>query len=131
VVWGGRGPAATVGADAFFTVGLFSVMDAIMDAPMDKVLEALPLTSEARIALLDRTGPMGDALAAIVAYERGELGEAEARLPGLNVTELYISALRWADAACGALDGRGEEDGGAQESDGEDDGDVSLTSIPA
>ncbi|MDO8212695.1 EAL and HDOD domain-containing protein [Conexibacter sp. CPCC 206217] len=130
---GRRRPAATAGSDAFFTVGLFSVMDAIMDTPMEDVLESLPLTQEARVALLDRTGPMGDALAAIIAYERGELLQAEKRLPGLNMTELYISAVRWADAACGALDGRDQADAtaaAAQDSDGEDEGDV-LTSIPA
>ncbi|MDO8184633.1 HDOD domain-containing protein [Conexibacter sp. JD483] len=126
---GRRRPAATVGSDAFFTVGLFSVMDAIMDAPLDEVLEALPLNEEARVALLDRSGPMGDALAAIIAYERGDLREVEQRLPGLNMTELYIAALRWADAACGALDEEAETDAAAQESD--DDGDDELTSIPA
>jgi EAL and modified HD-GYP domain-containing signal transduction protein len=128
---GRRRPAATVGSDAFFTVGLFSVMDAIMDAPLDEVLEALPLNEEARVALLDRSGPMGDALAAIIAYERGDLREVERRLPGLNMTELYISALRWADAACGALDeGETADADAAQESDDDADGDE-LTSIPA
>lgn len=127
---GRRRPAATVGSDAFFTVGLFSVMDAIMDAPLDEVLEALPLNAEARVALLDRTGPMGDALAAIIAYERGDLREVEKRLPGLNMTELYIAAVRWADAACGALDeGETATAAGAQESD-DADGDE-LTSMPA
>lgn len=132
---GRRRPAATVGSDAFFTVGLFSVMDAIMDTPMEDVLESLPLTEEARVALLDRTGPMGDALAAIIAYERGELLQVEKRLPGLNMTELYISAVRWADAACGALDGRDQvdaADAAAQDSDGEDEAEGDeLTSIPA
>jgi EAL and modified HD-GYP domain-containing signal transduction protein len=102
-----------------------------MDAPLDEVLEALPLNAEARVALLDRSGPMGDALAAIVAYERGDLREVERRLPGLNMTELYISAVRWADAACGALDeGEAGAQSGAQESDDADGGDE-LTSMPA
>jgi EAL and modified HD-GYP domain-containing signal transduction protein len=128
---GRRRPAATAGSDAFFTVGLFSVMDAIMNARMEDVMEALPLTAEARVALLDRSGPMGEALSAIIAYERGDLVQVGKLLPGLNMTELYIAAVRWADAACGALDGPDEVDGdGAQESDGEDDGDA-LTSIPA
>lgn len=111
-------PSPTAGVDAFFTVGLFSVMDAMMDAPLEQVLDALPLTEEARAALLRHEGPMGDALAAVVAYERGDLAEVERRLPGLAVAELYLAAVGWADAACGAL----VEDGapGAQESDGDD-----------
>lgn len=118
---GRRRPAPNAGADAFFTVGLFSVMDAMMDARLEQVLDALPLTEDARVALLERTGPMGDALAAVVAYERGDLATAERRLPDLPLAELYMSALRWADAACGALDeGEGQAQAGAQESAADD-----------
>lgn len=126
---GRRRPSPTAGADAFFTVGLFSVMDAMMDAPLEQVLDALPLNDEARIALLERQGPLGDALAAVVAYERGELAEVERLLPGLNMTELYLAAVHWADAACGALDEGGDD---AQESDEEGDGEDDVAaSIPA
>lgn len=126
---GRRRPSPTAGADAFFTVGLFSVMDAMMDAPLEQVLDALPLNEEARIALLERRGPLGDALAAVVAYERGELAEVERLLPGLNLTELYLAAVHWADAACGALD---EGADAAQESDEEGDGEDDVAaSIPA
>lgn len=110
-------PAQTAGTDAFFTVGLFSVMDAIMDAPLEQVLDALPLIEEVRAALLERSGPMGDALSAVVAYERGDHDTVERLLPGLQLTELYLAAVHWADAACGALDeGDGSDDD--QESDG-------------
>lgn len=122
-------PSPTAGADAFFTVGLFSVMDAMMDAPLDQVLDALPLTEETRAALLRHEGPMGDALAAVIAYERGDLAAVERRLPGLPTTELYLAAVRWADAACGAL--AEEETPAAQESDGVDEGDVAPASSPA
>ncbi len=37
----------------FFMVGLFSVMDAIMDQPIADVLEQFPLTNEIRNALLN------------------------------------------------------------------------------
>ncbi|HEY4279499.1 MAG TPA: HDOD domain-containing protein [Conexibacter sp.] len=132
---GRRRPSPTVGADAFFTVGLFSVMDAIMNAPLEQVLDALPLASESRIALLQRTGPMGDAIAATVAYERGDFAAVEALLPGLNMTELYLGAVHWADAACGALGAEEQADVDAQESDGEEDAgdgdDVPVGSLPS
>ena len=120
---GRRRPSPTAGADAFFTVGLFSVIDAMMDAPLDQLLAALPLTAEVRAALLGRDGAMGDALAAAVAYERGDLATVAQRLPGLALGAPYLAAVRWADAACGALDAREEESGQAgEEGDGDDDG---------
>jgi EAL and modified HD-GYP domain-containing signal transduction protein len=128
-------PDPTVGADAFFTVGVFSVVDAMMDAPLERALEELPLAAETRAALLEHAGPMGDALAAAIAFERGDLATVQQRLPGVPVAELYLHAVHWADAASGALGDEDEDDANedadgemaepiasAQESDGEDAG---------
>jgi EAL and modified HD-GYP domain-containing signal transduction protein len=92
-----------VDPEAYFTVGLFSVVDAIAQTPLAQVIDALPLTEEARAALVERRGPMGDALAATVAFERGELDEVARRLPGVAVSDLYLSAVGWADATSGVL----------------------------
>lgn len=89
--------------EAYFTVGLFSVVDAIAQAPLAQVIDALPLTEEARAALVEHRGPMGDALAATIAYERGELGAIARRLPDVSVGDLYLSAVGWADATSGVL----------------------------
>lgn len=110
-------PAQSAGGDAFFTVGLFSAMDAMLDAPLRQVLDPLPLTDDARAALLGHEGAMGDALAAVLAYERGQLDEVERRVPGVPMIELYLAALAWADAAGGALadDGADHEESGEPE----------------
>lgn len=89
--------------EAFFTVGLFSVVDAIAQAPLPDLIDALPLSEQARTALVERRGPMGDALAAAIAYERGDLPTVAERQPGVPVSELYLSAVGWADATCGVL----------------------------
>jgi EAL and modified HD-GYP domain-containing signal transduction protein len=89
--------------EAFFTVGLFSVVDAIAGAPLSHLIDALPLSEEARAALVQLRGPMGDALAATIAYERGDLDTVARRLPGVPVGDLYLSAVGWADATCGVL----------------------------
>src|SRR5690554_7061498 len=39
--------------DMYFTAGLFSVLDALLDAPMVEVLERLPLSDELEQALLE------------------------------------------------------------------------------
>ena len=58
--------------DTLFTIGLFSVADAMLNVPMAEVLESLPFTEEIQAALLRHEGPKGDLLAAVAAYERGE-----------------------------------------------------------
>ena len=62
--------------ETLFTIGLFSVADALLDAPMEEVLESLPFSDEIRAALLRREGPKGDLLTAVLAYERGEFPNA-------------------------------------------------------
>lgn len=95
--------AGEVEPEAFFTVGLFSIVDAIAAAPLAQAIEALPLTDEARAALIEHRGPMGDALAATLAYERGQLDVVAERVPGVAVADLYLSAVGWADATSGVL----------------------------
>jgi EAL and modified HD-GYP domain-containing signal transduction protein len=58
--------------ETLFTIGLFSVADALLDAPMDEVLDSLPFTDEIKAALLRREGAKGELLAAVTAYERGD-----------------------------------------------------------
>ncbi|MCK5639950.1 MAG: HDOD domain-containing protein, partial [Gammaproteobacteria bacterium] len=43
----------------YFTVGLFSALDAIMDKPMAALLAELPLAKEIKSALLNRSGELG------------------------------------------------------------------------
>jgi EAL and modified HD-GYP domain-containing signal transduction protein len=83
-------------ADGHFTVGLFSVADALLDSPMDEVLETLPFSDEIRAALLNREGPKGELLNTVVAYERGDFPADDGSLQGA-----YGDAVEWAG---GALD---------------------------
>ncbi len=39
--------------DRYFTIGLLSILDAIMDLPMEEVLENLPMTDDINQALLN------------------------------------------------------------------------------
>jgi EAL and modified HD-GYP domain-containing signal transduction protein len=79
--------------DAYFSVGLLSVSDALANAPLDRVLSDLPLTDDVSGALLRREGDKGVALAGAIACERGEL---PANDPGLLLA-CYGEAVAWAD----------------------------------
>jgi EAL and modified HD-GYP domain-containing signal transduction protein len=58
--------------ESYFTAGLFSVMDAMLDLPMKKAVELIPLASMIRDALTDRRGLIGMVLACVLAYEAGD-----------------------------------------------------------
>lgn len=55
-------------AQAGFTVGLLSVLDAWLDRPMHQIVEQLPFTEDVRAALTRREGPLGAILGIAVDY---------------------------------------------------------------
>ncbi|MEQ8483312.1 MAG: HDOD domain-containing protein [Pseudomonadales bacterium] len=79
-----------------FTLGLLSVLDALLDQPMADVVGQLPLDEATRDALVGEPGPLGTLLAQVLAYEQGrftDAGEAAGRL-----APAYVDALAFADA---------------------------------
>jgi EAL and modified HD-GYP domain-containing signal transduction protein len=82
--------------DQFFTVGLLSLLDVLLDRPMATVLEELPLVEEVKEALLNRKGPMGSALNCIRAYERCDWESTSCtNLDGKKIREAYLGSLSW------------------------------------
>lgn len=89
--------------EAYFTTGLFSVVDVLAKAPLAQAIDGLGLSEEVERALLDHDGPMGDALAAALAYERGDMTTSARRLPRASIGDLYLDAVAWADSTSGVL----------------------------
>jgi EAL and modified HD-GYP domain-containing signal transduction protein len=88
-------------AGMLFLIGLFSLLDAMFRMPLSDVLERINLAEEARVALLDRTGPFGDALNFVEAYELGLWEQATALGKDLGVapdriSSIYTDAVKWA-----------------------------------
>ncbi len=84
--------------DSAFIVGLFSTLDALMDQPIDTVLEQLPLSPEISEALLHHTGPYARLLDTAIAHERGEWDDVRASgIDGETVASAYLAALEWAE----------------------------------
>jgi EAL and modified HD-GYP domain-containing signal transduction protein len=78
-----------------FTLGLFSVIDALFDTPMHELLSKLPLAPDICDALLEHKGRKGQLLECLNALEDGDFDKAVGILPTAGL--LYISALAWAD----------------------------------
>jgi EAL and modified HD-GYP domain-containing signal transduction protein len=90
--------------DSYFTVGLFSVADALADAPMAEVIEQLPFRHDVVAALLDGSGELGELLTEVIAYQRGDFdaaGELIAR--HANIEQIYREATTWADLSIRGL----------------------------
>src|SRR3954469_8463776 len=83
--------------DRLFTVGLFSAADALLDAPMDKILAELPFSEDMTSALLRYEGRKGRILATTLRYEQGHFPEIDG--DPIELAETYLQALKWADDA--------------------------------
>ncbi len=90
----------------FLTVGLLSVLDALMDLPMERLLEDVSLPTEVREALLREDGASGRALALCRACERGDWTSIAASEVGPDVArDCYLGAVEWANQMERMIDG--------------------------
>ena len=84
---------------------MFSVIDALMDTPIEEVLASIPFPGDMRRALIAHAGDKGALLDCVQALEAGDFDRAEALAPGAGVT--YLEALVWANEAANPLLGDG------------------------
>lgn len=85
--------------ERFFTVGLFSVLDAMLDSPLNDIVASLPLTEDVSQALLAYEGVLGHTLRSVLAYERGNWAAiCELGLDRWALGDIYLQALVWASA---------------------------------
>jgi EAL and modified HD-GYP domain-containing signal transduction protein len=95
--------------DIAFTIGLFSVLDAMFDRPLDQVLAELPVSKQIRDALLFRGGDAGAILRVVLAQDQGQW---EATDP--VVTQQWLQALDWSRSMLDALGLRAPANVGAR-----------------
>jgi EAL and modified HD-GYP domain-containing signal transduction protein len=82
--------------ESFLSAGLLSVLDALLDCPMEQAVAELPLADEIKAALVSQTGPIGKALRCIIAYERADWDNAQFNgLPRARIRECYMDAIAW------------------------------------
>ncbi len=91
------------GLDRFFTVGLLSAMDALMDQPMEELLDELPLVEEVKTALRSRDGQLGQVLEQVLLYEWGAWDRLCQSLDSATYRQSYFDAVRWAGDSLSAL----------------------------
>ncbi len=90
--------------DVFFTVGLLSVLDALFDMEMEKILGMLTLESTIKDALLKREGDSGALLDLVCHYELAEWRQLKHdELDEETIKDAYLQSIVWATQACRAL----------------------------
>ncbi|SFD02016.1 EAL and modified HD-GYP domain-containing signal transduction protein [Thiohalospira halophila DSM 15071] len=85
-------------ADTYFTIGLFSTLDALLDMTLEDIVASLPLSERVGNALLHHQGDLGRTLACVIHYERAEW---ECVTEGCQwqprIKDDYLDAITWAD----------------------------------
>jgi EAL and modified HD-GYP domain-containing signal transduction protein len=82
--------------DTYFLIGLLSVLDAILDMPMEKVVDGLSLTAEISDALINRGGNAGILLSGVAATEEGNWDFIlQFGLSAENWQRIYLEAIKW------------------------------------
>jgi EAL and modified HD-GYP domain-containing signal transduction protein len=86
-----------VDASAAYTVGLLSLLDAVLGSSLSEALASLPLADEVRDALLDGDGPLGELLSTAAELEAGKAPSASLLLDPARAAELHAEAILWTE----------------------------------
>ena len=79
-----------------FTVGLFSILPALVGSTMEALVSGLPFEERVSGALLDHAGEEGTLLAGVLAFEHGAFDACESYgLDLLELAQVYRDALAW------------------------------------
>jgi EAL and modified HD-GYP domain-containing signal transduction protein len=84
----------------FFLMGMFSMVNAFLDRPMDEILADLPLASPVKTALLGKPNHFRDVLELVKDYEKGNWAHLHQMTRHLKIKEkkiaaLYLDAVEW------------------------------------
>ena len=85
-----------------FTIGLFSLIDAILDDTMENLLGKLPLTDGIKKALTEKEGKLYQYLELAIAYQMAEWEKVSnianmIRMDESKLPEYFAEAVAWAD----------------------------------
>lgn len=89
-------------ADSAFLVGLFSMVDALLDKPMEELVAHLPLTDEARAALKGQENLLFFQLQLVKAYESASWYDTNKYANVVGIQEqalpaMFENASKWSD----------------------------------
>jgi len=85
--------------DSYFTVGMFSALDMLMQQPIETILAKLPLNDSVKDAILNHEGPMGQALECTLAVENADWSAMVFETLGRDdLLDAYKEAIQWTES---------------------------------
>jgi c-di-GMP-related signal transduction protein len=90
-------------ASEIYLIGLFSLIDVMLDTPMEEIANKLPLSPETRQALIHNSGEFAPFMEIIKVYERLQVKKLAHALAPLQIQEervadIYLKAIHYANA---------------------------------
>jgi len=85
----------------FFLMGMFSLIDTILDQPLEAILEEVAISPDIKSALLGEKGTFRDVFEFVLSYEKGDweinsvLG-SKLKLQNHDILALYMNSIEWA-----------------------------------
>lgn len=97
------GTALKMDSNEMFLLGLFSLIDAMLDQKMGTILKKLPLSDNINAALRDRSGDLFYYLRLVETYESGNwvafrYAQKHTGLDSKTIVEFYMDAITWANS---------------------------------
>ena len=90
--------------DSYFLAGLLSALDAILDTPLEQLLENINLTPDIKDGLLERKGNIGKALNCVIGYENADGDQVKFLSQNLeSIRDIYLKSLIWVESMRKAL----------------------------
>jgi c-di-GMP-related signal transduction protein len=94
-------PALAQQPQQLYLLGVLSLLDALLETPMPRVLKTLPLHCDMKAALMGHPGPLRPALELVRSLEACDWEQCETLREPLDLTEtavaaMYVESLRWA-----------------------------------
>jgi EAL and modified HD-GYP domain-containing signal transduction protein len=94
-------------AQDLFLMGIFSLIDAIVDRPLPEILVDMPIAEDIKAALTGEEGPLRDIYEFMLSYEQGEWERfselaAKKKIDEQKIPPLYRKALEWASQSFSA-----------------------------
>jgi EAL and modified HD-GYP domain-containing signal transduction protein len=96
---------------SLFLVGMLSVLDQLLETPMEILADSMELAPDVRAALLRREDFYGAVLGLVESYEQGWWDQVDALAAAVGVgpvtlAPMYLEALAWATAQQGDVEAR-------------------------
>ncbi|MBD1557883.1 HDOD domain-containing protein [Vibrio sp. S9_S30] len=83
-----------------FLTGMLSLLDSLLDQPMEEILQSIPVDNKVKDALLNQSGVLGDIYSLVKAFERADWETAISKRGVLELSEgcvadCYREAISW------------------------------------